>query len=203
MSTAARWLTSPLVLFLVVFGVYQLNVVDSTRNDPALTPFSAASLVHDGDLDLSEYPADVFIERPVVITGSEPGATFTSAPSRRPSLTRTGPHGVATGTCSRASTRRWTSRCRRPSVVVSRKTSAARASRRSGEHSTCSTKPGRPFFIRVGVSVQSRAPAASRARLRRSFCAFRSAISGFARRSRAVTHRLVPAAIAALSRISA
>ncbi|MFZ4668634.1 MAG: hypothetical protein ACOYML_05000 [Microthrixaceae bacterium] len=90
MSTAARWLTSPLVLFLVVFGVYQLNVVDSTRNDPALTPFSAASLVHDGDLDLSEYPAEVFIERPVVITGSEPGATFTSADAVGVALARGG-----------------------------------------------------------------------------------------------------------------
>lgn len=96
MSTAARWLTSPLVLFLVVFGVYQLNVVDSTRNDPALTPFSAASLVHDGDLDLSEYPAEVFIERPVVITGSEPGATFTSADAVGVALARGGPGATIT-----------------------------------------------------------------------------------------------------------
>ena len=96
MSTAARWLTSPLVLFLAVFGVYQLNVVDSTRNDPALTPFSAASLVHDGDLDLSEYPAEVFVERPVVITGSDPGATFASADEVGVALARGGPGATIT-----------------------------------------------------------------------------------------------------------
>lgn len=83
-SRGLRWATSWPLLFAVVLGVYQLNVVDLTGNDPALAPFTAVSIVSDGDLGLDEFPAEALVGRPLVITGTgdpgvEPGHVFDDA----------------------------------------------------------------------------------------------------------------------------
>jgi len=85
-STAGRWATSPLVLFLVVLAVHQVVVVDSTDNDPSLAPWTALSLVHDGDTDLRDVPAEVLVDRPLVVPGQPPGQVFTSADQVRAAL---------------------------------------------------------------------------------------------------------------------
>ncbi len=91
MNTAGRWATSPLVLFLFVVAIQQVVVVDSTDNDPSLAPWTALSLLRDGDTDLREVPAEVLVERPLVLPGSPAGVTFVDVEQVRAALDRAGP----------------------------------------------------------------------------------------------------------------
>jgi len=90
-STAGRWATSPLALVLIVLTVYAVVVVDSTDNDPSLAPFTALSLVRDGDTDLRDLPPEILVERPLVIVGQPAGVTFDSVEQVRAALDAAGP----------------------------------------------------------------------------------------------------------------
>ena len=91
MSTVGRWATSPLVLFVVVVAIQQVVVVDSTDNDPSLAPWTALSLVRDGDTDLRGVPTEVLVERPLVVTGRPAGVTLTDPAQVRAALDEAGP----------------------------------------------------------------------------------------------------------------
>lgn len=96
MRRAERWATSAAALAVVVFGVYQLNVVDETGNDPSLAPYTAVSILHEQNLDLDEFPDEVFLERPIVITGRDvdgvgDGDVFTDLAALDAARTAAGP----------------------------------------------------------------------------------------------------------------
>ncbi len=94
MSAVGRWATSPLALVLVVLAVYAVVVVDSTDNDPSLAPFTASSLVRDGDTDLRDLPPEVLVDRPIVVAGSPAGNVFTSTAAVQAALDRAGPNAA-------------------------------------------------------------------------------------------------------------
>jgi len=91
-TSAGRWATSPLVLFLMVVGIYLVVVVDSTDNDPSLAPFTALSVVRDGDTDLADLPPEILLERPVVIPRQRPGATFATPEELNAAIDAGGPN---------------------------------------------------------------------------------------------------------------
>jgi len=93
-STAGRWATSPLLLFVVVVAIQQFVVVDSTDNDPSLAPWTALSLLRDGDTDLREVPAEVLVDRPLVLPGSPAGVTLADVEQVRAALDRAGPEAA-------------------------------------------------------------------------------------------------------------
>src|SRR5438105_3662333 len=90
------------------------------------------------------------------------GATSTGLPSSSLTLTRTRPRPVSTSIVRRPAISRLAGVIRTPRLVPRARTSLASSSARPGSASTESCWPGRPFFMRTGASVTSRAPAASR-----------------------------------------
>jgi hypothetical protein len=90
-SAAGRWATSPLVLFLFVVAVQQIVVVDSTDNDPSLAPWTALSLIRDGDTDLRDAPPEVLVERPLLVPGQPDGVTLADVDGVRAALDAAGP----------------------------------------------------------------------------------------------------------------
>jgi hypothetical protein len=90
-SAAGRWATSPLLLFLLIVALQQIVVVDSTDNDPSLAPWTALSLLRDGDTDLRDVPAEVLVERPLLVPGRPDGVTLADVEQVRAALDAAGP----------------------------------------------------------------------------------------------------------------
>ena len=89
------------------------------------------------------------------------GATLTTRPPSRPSLTRTLPPGSDTVITRRSSIHLRTGIPRTPRVEVSRHSSSRTAASVPGVQSTDRVMPGRPFFMWIGVNQTSAAPASN------------------------------------------
>lgn len=60
-------LASGWALFIAVALIYLVSPADSTRSDPAFTPFTAHSLLYERDLDLDEFPTEALVGHPLLI----------------------------------------------------------------------------------------------------------------------------------------
>ncbi len=88
------------------------------------------------------------------------GIAATTRPRQRFSLTRAAPQGVSTVANARPALVRVTGVARTPSVVVPSISAAASAGASAGTARTPTVIAGRPFFMTIGVSQASSAPAA-------------------------------------------
>ena len=96
-------------------------------------------------------------------TSSYSTLTFTTRPSDSATFTPTRPPSTSTEASTRSSATLPTGTTRSPMVDVVAKTAACTSGTVSGRQSTERVCAGRPFFIRIGVSQASEAPAAKSA----------------------------------------